>query len=309
MANRISLGFRRPTAESIRLVDYEILVDGEPVAYTDDGSESTWTYETPVEATITINVDLPRVLKEAGLPDEDPLTDTPAARIGAAIVWKSSKTGRHAATETQEVVDGKQTLKVQLPGTELGGTVSFRISVVLLENPRANEPTLAPKYPGCRLWEATVSVNLDSPETQFPLSALNFKESRIEPTNAMWKLEVDRHLHRHASAAIRLLLNNQHPRVENYLADPRSLDSQDFRAFLNSDVVGQLIVHTLLFDPDELDPEITKPGTLAEKLVSIHTAIFGEQSLQETKNIYEQTPGEIHARIQAHFFNSQKSKK
>ncbi|MDO5076535.1 hypothetical protein [Corynebacterium sp.] len=309
MANRICLGFRQPSAEAIRLVDYEILVDGEPVAYTDDGAESTWTYETPVEASLTINVDLPRVLKETGLPDEDPLTDSPASRVGAAIVWKSSKTGRHGATETQEVVDGKQTLKVNLPGTEIGGTVSFRVSVVLLENPHAHEPTLAPKYPGSRLWESTVSVNLESPETQFPLSAINFKEARIEPTSAMWKLEVDRHPHRHASAAIRLQLNTMHKRVEDYLADPKSLDSKDFRAFLNSDVVSQLIMHTLLFDPDELDPEITELGTLADKLVSIHTAIFGEQSLQETKNIYEQNPGEIHARIQSHFFNSQKSKK
>lgn len=307
MTSKLSLGFRRPSADSIRLLEYEVLVDGTPIDLVEEGTEEGWSYKTPVKASMVFTVDLAKVLKESGLPDDDPLTETQPARLGAAIIWKSSKTGRHGSSDIVEVVDGTQSISLDFPSVELGGTISFRLSIVLLENPRGAEQTLAPKYPGSRLWDATVSANLDRPDTHFPTTALSFKEHQITPEFAMWKLIVNRDLHQHASAAIRLLLNTEHPRIKSYLADPTALDSLDFQRFISADVTTQLIIQALSHDLDDLNREITVHGSLAEKLVAVHSTVFRGQTLQETKNIYAQNPSAVFSLVQSYFFATQLS--
>lgn len=299
MPNEISFGFRRPSKDSIKVLTEDIQIDGISVNFESGDLDLNWSYQSTVRVIVGLEVDLKRILRETGLPATDPLADQTPAHIGASIVWHSSKTGQHDASPLQELFDGEQFISAEVPSTLIGGTLNIRITVVLIENPDHSGNDASPRHPGSRLWEQKLSINLEANNNQFPISALKFRDSNIKPDHAMWKLEVDRQLDRHANSAIRLLLNTAHPRVQNYRKNPESSDAKIFKQGMLTDVVTQLLIHTVLFDLEDLNPELLTDGTLGEVLYSLHTTVFEDQSLEETRLLFEQAPGEIFAKVQS----------
>ena len=294
MTKHVNLGFLQPSQDSIQVKNHQIKI-GDQLFDPEVSGPSKWGYEIPVLVQFLISADRSKVLTQCGLPNQ--------SKVGIAITWHSSKTNKRGATHIQELIDGDQQLTIELPGPDIGGQMKFRVSVILIENPTPESTPLAPTIPGARLWEAQMAILLDGTGAQFPISAINFKDVGL-PEGAMWHLEVTINPERHVSGAIRLLLNEQHPRVKQYISDPTADPSQDFRKFMFADIDNQLLVVAMHMDPHDLEEYANEASTLAEALVSLHTIHFGNQPIDETRRQYEEDPGSIFSTVQANHFAS-----
>lgn len=292
MTKHVNLGFLQPSQESIQVKSHQIKV-GDQEFNPEVSDSSKWGYEIPVRVQFLIFADKTQVLSECGLASD--------AKVGIAIAWHSSKTNKRGASPMQELIDGDQQLTIELPGPDIGGQMKFRVSVILIENPNPESNLLAPSIPGSRLWEAQMAVLLDGTGAQFPISAISFKDVSL-PVGAMWHLEVTLNPELHVSGAIRLLLNEQHPRVKQYISDPNAEPSQDFRKFMFADIDSQLLVVAMHMEPTDLEEYADEPSTLAEALVSLHTIHFGNQPIDETRRQYQEYPGTIFSTVQSNHF-------
>ena len=300
-----SLGFNVPAENSISIEDFDVTINGFSLLNDSPDRSASWTLQSQVQASFEIRLDLQEVLRQASLPTG---VDTPAATIGAVLNWKSSRTGLHGASTPQVLVDGLNEVATSLAGSLLGGDLTLRVGVILLDNPSPETSPLAPSKTGSRLWENTVRVQLEGDGSQFPTSAFDFEKANYLPSNAMWKIDIYPALDSHISSAVRLKLNNGHPRVLEYLKDPSNKDQDEFQKFLRADTIVQLLTFALNSDLPQLELDGETEGTLAEALLQIHSTYFPSISIYSTRETYLSDPSFISSTVQASIFDDARRK-
>lgn len=297
-----SLGFRVPPEDAIRLIDYSVLLDGQPLGGSEDQTTSiSWSPQSTVALSFELDVDLEAVLLKTGFKVE---VDPP--KLGAAINWKSTRTGLHGAVGFTELTDGINSIEASLGGSELGGVLQLKLAVILLDSSPANIDPLAPSKPGSRLWEASLKVQLEGDGSQFPTSAFDFKEVGYDHPDAMWRLNISDAIENHISSTVRLNLNTGHPRVAEYVTEPSSEKNEEFHRFLRMDITKQLLIFALQSDTEQLRINADEDGTLASTLLEIHNTYFPTSSIESTKDIFLYDPGIVSSAVQSVIFRKKK---
>lgn len=302
-----SLGFNTPAEHSISIEDFDVTVDNVSILGEKSDSPTNWTVHSTVRASFELRLNLEEALQQSSLPTGK---SSPAAVLGAVINWKSSRTGLHGASFPKQLTDGLNEISISLEGSQLGGDLTLRISVILLDNPSPEDFALAPTKMGSKLWENTIRVQLEGDGSQFPTSAFDFAKTNSSylPATAMWKIDIDPALESHVSSAVRLKLNTGHPRVEEYLKDPSGRDQAEFQKFLRADTIVQLLVFALNSDLPQLELDAQNEGTFAEALLQIYGTYFPGISIYSTRETYLTDPSYVSSTVQASIFDETRRK-
>lgn len=205
-----------------------------------------WTVGAPVRIRghVDMGPDPEALLVDLGL-DEGQLT--------SSVLWYATGTRRsgvihevpgsvgHIEGVVDDPIDGELRLRVVI--TVLGGQ---------------SEDPFAPVHDGTIVWEATERFYLSGGRARFPMVAVSFSETGLGPRGALWKLSVDlSDLEGDSSAALQLLINEDHPRREELLRAQRS----DLLSVLEWDI-RRHVIETLLDDEDVAQIPDVPEGTV-----------------------------------------------
>ncbi|MFW9156308.1 hypothetical protein ACOJA9_10770 [Corynebacterium striatum] len=89
MSNAVSFGYNRPSQDSIEIIDFKVVIDGEAF---DNKTEElpTWDYESKVEVFAELDFDFERFTKESGFISFAADEDLP--EYSGLISWSCNKT-------------------------------------------------------------------------------------------------------------------------------------------------------------------------------------------------------------------------
>lgn len=209
MSNAVSFGYNRPSQDSIEIIDFKVVIDGEAF---DSKTEElpTWNYESKVEVFAELDFDFERFTKESGFISFAADEDLP--EYSGLISWSCNKTRQRGASPRQSLHDGKNTLHIELDSLLLGGELQIAINVDLETPGVAYEDLIPPERPGARLWASyPLRIRLEGDGSQMSITPLDFKETGIRPQLAMWKVQVSPDVLLPVQAGLRILINTAHP--------------------------------------------------------------------------------------------------
>ena len=160
----VSLGFLTPDEKRIRRGDWLMSASSGEVA-TDPETVPDWDYFTGLEVRRSLEVDLRGALEDCGL--------GPDSELSAVITWHSSWTNLRGASRPQRVVDGTNSLIMDLPGEQLGGTLTLQCRIFASDSGSSSN-SLAPHRPGSTLWSDELRVRLEGAGERFPTLPVDF---------------------------------------------------------------------------------------------------------------------------------------
>lgn len=289
MRGVVSLGYNRPEPRFVSCSSVSFKIGGELL---NRDRTAVWDYNTPTSASVEFSIRLQDFLVSCGLSSED--------AVGASLTWSASGTSLRGASETIRVEDGINNLDVLLDSHQLGGKLTIRPSIFLLE--RRSEPRndASPTRPGSVLWSSSESLLLEGSGSRFPTVVLSFDEvGLLCGPHAAWYLDIADVDFATASAAgsVLLYINADHLGMMNMLNDPNSESAVLMSSALNQDIVRQLARRGmaqsgLSFDADFLE------GSFAYFIQDVLKLCFPGLSVREIVAMYARDPGEFDARIQ-----------
>jgi hypothetical protein len=281
----VSLGFLRPDPSRVTAHDPDVTY-GHGIAMT-QGRAAEWDYSAPVRVEWRVAVNLAGVIADCGLGD--------AARIAAVVSWHSTWTNLRGAGDVIIVVDGENTLGLEIPGEVAGGTLNLTMTVTL-GDPGREPHALAPRRAGSPLWSQHSAVILEGAAARMPVMAVDFAETGRGRKNGVWLLECGRDLTASVTGALLVYLNTDHPEVQRLLEQPADPASRELARFIAYDVIRQLTLRALLHD--ELDErQHYDEGTLGDLFIGILRTHLPGRTLDQLRAEFEDDPGEIEAEL------------
>lgn len=301
MSNAVSFGYNRPSQDSIEIIDFKVVIDGEAF---DSKTEElpTWDYESKVEVFAELDFDFERFTKEAGFISFAADEDLP--EYSGLISWSCNKTRQRGASPRQSLHDGKNTLHFELDSLLLGGELQIAINVDLETPGVAYEDLIPPERPGSRLWASyPLRIRLEGDGSQMSITPLDFKETGIRPQMAMWKVQVSPDVLLPVQAGLRILINTAHPTSRRMLEKGSGKEKQMWERYLQTDIVTQLLLRAPSLDEIEnLESHSLFSGSLAESIFNLAQALFPEKPYADIAN----DPATLFATVQAFTFKESK---
>lgn len=231
--NAISYGYRQAfDSGAVISGPWQVVVDGVPVG--SPGYLPTWDYHADLDVVHEIDVDRDELLTASGLDEE--------STIGAALTWTCTGTGLRGTGDIVVVHGGPVELRLHLPGPDMGGTLTLRADLLLLDRGPRSLGT-APRRRYSRLWSEEYRLQLEGSGSRLPVMAVSFREHGIAfGKRALWYLDLDgSDLHAPVTGRITLYVNTDHPAAETLLeAEQASWDS-DIVEFLLHDIARAMV--------------------------------------------------------------------
>ena len=282
-----SPGFLTPQPGRIKTAAQMVLSRG--VVQADTVLED-WDYSADVSVQLDLHVDLEGVCADIGVSGE--------VKLAALIHWNATGSNLRGAGPATVVKQGNNTLRLDLPGGELGGVLTLSPRVVL-KGADVFGP-LSPRRCGSTLWSDQIVVTLEGGGARLPTMPVPFSRLGIGAGGtAAWALSVENaDLEASASSSILLYLNTEHPRVAEMLSDQPTPETAVLLDFIEYDVTRQLVMRAL--DTEDLyDSYQPSAGSLGEALLNVIRRLFPGRSLVDLRHDRNISPGDLEAALQA----------
>lgn len=296
MKSKLSYGYLLPSQNSASLVDFSFSI-GDIAVVGSTSDEQPWDYESPVTCHFSINIDKEQILQESGLSDHaDKLGDRPL--IGIVLSWFSTKTKLRGSSTPRPLSTGINELTLKIDGQLLGGSLIVNATIALLDNITHSSPSLAPRTRGTILWSSDkVVLPLEGSGPRLAMSPINFKKAGINPSDALWLVQISEHLDAPASSAIRILINTSNPITMKMLENPNTPESNNWQKEIETELL------TLLINRGASQMETTtvkyEEGSLGETISVLINALFPFASLSDLSG----EPEWVAATVRASVFN------
>lgn len=283
--------FRTAKNEHVEFSGWFFPADGEPSPLPDE--LEVWDYQTTIQLTSRIDVNLPDLLSWCNLGAE--------SRIGCLVTAKSSKTTVDLAVSLVELRPAESqsvALSATIPGLELGGRLTIATSLVVLDSqPLA---LVSPRQPGSVLWSARDHTHLQGVGSQFPTYAESFNERYPDFKEASWFLHMDTtDLDASFLSSVRLILNADKPQIRKLLQGGKDSTTQLLRRTIDTDVTRQIVQRALAI-PEILDVDADfEESDLLHGLRNCLQMLWPEQSAEHLVNEHKHSPWTLEAKIQA----------
>jgi hypothetical protein len=239
-------------------------------------------------------VDVPRLYRETQLDS--------TSVVQVVFVWECSSTKRRQVGARAELSDetDSYTGRFQIEPELIAGSLRLERQLVLAE-PAFDRKPLAPSAPGSILWREVrpTSLDLEGVGGVFPTQLVSFSGSL--DASAVWAIEVDTEdLSMPAIAAVRLLLNAEHPDV-NYLA---TRDTRDDRARSVLSAIrwdaGRHLVDAAIEAVDRFDLDQEWPDdSVGHNLQLLTRSVFPDMSLEAVESLRRRRPIGYETKLQA----------
>lgn len=297
MFDTISVGYPTPSSESVSADDARFYINGTPVS--DDGKDEPFSYYSEVTCDLDVDIDLPRVLRESGYPQ----ALHTEVELAVSLIWFSSATKQRGSSAPKDVVDGINSLSLTLDGTQLGGDLTVHCVIFVKSVPKSSEVTLYPSQIGSIMWQSEKYVlRLEGEGARFTIAPLDFKAVGLTPTDSMWRIEFTGSIVAPAQSAIMVYINSGNKYAMTMLEKPNTRESKLWHAFLETDVITQMLIHGTN-NSEELS-ELTEDdeGSLGESIMILFNSMFPGQAIDSL----QQQPTHLAAAAQAFVFRDQK---
>jgi hypothetical protein len=282
--------YRRPRTDVVR---------AQPWTLGDDTTElpedlPDWDYDTVLPLRRTLVVEGVRSRKECGLDDD--------AELAVSVRWTASGSllrGRAWSGLVPPTDGWELTAEFDLPGHDLGGTLTLDLALVLLSSGRTTSG-IAPRRPGSVLWSDQRSVRLRGDATQFPIAVADFGMLPY-PADAPWMLEINGGQENAALGSLLLLVNERRKSVVDAVTGRGSADPARTAAVLSmlrSDTLRGLVEHAVV-DTDFDTTEEYPTGSTGAVLQAVLRQHLQDADLETLRREHNQDPAYFAARIQA----------
>lgn len=280
-----SAGFLEPDPGVFTVGVPVFSINGEPTAETE--ALEGWDYSSELRLSWEIGVDKPQLLEQCGL---GPSTD-----IQLGFRWRSSKTTLYESSVVAAVVNGRNSVQVEVPSMLVGGALVITIFVLVMGVESHENSPLAAQKPGSILWSESRTVFLEGAGSRFPLIAVDFPAGEMQ--KGMWEFAPSStDLQVSALGAFNLRVNSAHPAVRKLLEKPDASESKVLLAAIRADLNRQLIMWALRegqeiksFDED----------TIGGVLWATYIRHFPEADFEELVTTTGTSPWRVEARVQA----------
>lgn len=159
----------------------------------------SWSQGTSLRLTRSIEIDLPTLLSQSGLPN--------TAEIGVSVSWMSNSTKIRRRVFRSAISDEPISVTANLSGDEISGEVDLRTSVILNSAIQGTDPWVASEAGSILLVEKRV-FRLGLSESGFPMSVVDFAVTTL-PIEASWHLETSTALEDRFSSSFQVLVNER----------------------------------------------------------------------------------------------------
>lgn len=221
------------------------------------GELDGWDPGTDLRIMRRVRVDGPRFLQETGVELRD---------VALTVSWTSSTTDMtEASLRVPFDVGGAAVLDMVLIGERLSGVLTLRSTISLVRSPTARLAGVA-EVPGSVLAEQFQHVVLENVSSMFPVSEIDFSQTRLSPT-ASWHLETSTDLVAPFYGTFRLLINRRDRELSAAVArgskDRRQLALLDE---LQAGVAGLLLELALYLRDDLGERDDWSPDSVGDVL-------------------------------------------
>lgn len=292
----ISLGYEHPELDALTIDSVRFSIGD--VELTDDlESMPAWDYETPIHCAASFSVDLREFSKGCGF---NTASEAPAPRFGVQLVWNATKTKQKGHSPVQELRDGHGATQFKVQGDRLGGTLQVWLEVFLLAPGEPLEGHVAPRIRGSRIWESErFEIDLEGTGSRFTVAPIDFKKAGLEPSGAMWRFEISNELLAPSQNGIRVYVNVGNKTALRMLEKPNSAEAKLWKAFLNAEVIVQLLsLADEVAEQEDLVNSEFYEGSLAESVSLLAEILFPGEPLTDISRDVSR----LNAVAQAHIF-------
>lgn len=283
--------YRRPMASSVHAQAWRLVIDGQSEALPD--ALPHWDYQTSLDLERQVEIDLDAIWQTVRLRED--------ARVGLSVVWASSGSGlREPAGSVPLGISGTSTVLVrtQLPGDRLGGTITLRTLLTVLDPGSAGD-SLAPRRAGSILWSDEVRIRLQGDAPQFPIAVVDFAKTSF-PDNATWHLDLGTQLEAASMGTLLLYISESKKAVVQAFknaASPRPSDRLILSAVYAD--IARVMIETGLNHPDLTDDTTYEEDTLGRTLQNLIWSMFPGRTIADLRQLREHSPNQLATQIQA----------
>lgn len=271
----VALPYKIPAASRI-LASPWLLVIGQAELGELPNEIPEWDYNTDLQISRRVRLDLPAIYSDAELPPSTPLHTT--------VVWESSGS-RQRRRAFQQLVDGRHEIDIDctLYGSEIGGTLTIRTIVCLAESRSLPVAPFTAHLAGSVLWDESTTVRLEDDAPQFPVTIIDFALTNL-PEQSTWFVQIAGDLDSAAMGSLLLCINQSNGAVaaafEN--ASTASADQLATIRSVHADVARQLVEHAL--SDADFDHDVDYPDeSLGRMLQSLVQRLFPDQDVQDLR--------------------------
>jgi hypothetical protein len=191
------------------------------------------------------------------------------------------------------------TMMLEVSGSSIARALLLEGRLLLVAAAPMSAPTAASE-PGSVLWYHAQRCELEDSRSRFPMEWADFRTS-IHPEDAAWALDWDPHdLDASTLGAVRLLLNQRHPRTASLLReDPPSEASQLLRETIRFDVARQLVEGALGNVEFVRDPDRYEHGTIGATLRRMMAVSFPHHDVRTLAALASRSRMQFESLLQA----------
>lgn len=288
----VSPGYLTLRWDDVKLEPWRIQVGDGVSEYTvQDTHIEDWTYYSEFTVRVSVEMDLPSVLKKLGLAGD--------AVLGALVTW-TSDAGIRGVSNVVRLDNGENPIQVQIDAAQLRGQLRLQCQVVLREHVVTPVSKIAPSRAGSVLWQSDWKVRLEGLAPRFPAAPVPFSKVLGRSNEAMWWLQVGRisDLDDPADGILWLWLNSENSLVQEMLASPNDPLAQRTLMLMKLDVTRQLI--RLGLELDQLDLGATYAQNSIGQVLDNNLRLLGND-LDSIRAEQKGSPSTLDARIQSAF--------
>lgn len=309
MATNVSYGFLRPREKRFTDIGVTVRSGNESLDVTLDQNSrndveiADWARGSSINVSVEFNADVSSILDDCSLPND-------GARLGTLLTWNCPTTSIRGFGSTIPLIDGVNRPSAIVPGDQVAGTVSVKLSVVLLGNPVDDTFSAAPTVPGSVLWTRELRVHLEGAGATLPTTSYGFVEAGERDALAMWRITTDSDPELHVTRAVRIRLNTANRVTRNALNNLNSnknptKETQMWQRFLDIDIRVHLVWAALgMSQSTPLAEFEDDEESFGQTLYGILQAYFPDD---DPTTLFQQAatdPGMISARVQ-NFYGDQ----
>ena len=253
-----------------------------------------WDYQTVLRLSASVQISRSQVLEACDLED--------STHLVLLVTAHSDQTRTERPIACLDVPREEKfdlAVRVELPGTDLGGLLSLYTSLVAAD-PRPTSD-LAPFESASTLWKTRHRTHLQGISAQFPTDASDFNLTHPSNPNAAWELRLDTtDPDARFMSAARLTLNTAHEAVQELLSGADNDSTRQLERMLRWDVTRQMTLRGLTLDETrtaEFDPEAT---SVAGVLRNVIAAVWPAMTADEVHHRYLNEPARTELDLQHH---------
>jgi hypothetical protein len=189
---------------------------------------------------------------------------------------------------------------MQLPGSELSGSVQLRTSLVLLEAGSDPIDPLSATMPGSVLWADRIALVLGHDTVRFPVTVADFAATGLGEVDSCWRLDWSpRALDAPAVATLRLWINSGHASFHRAItAGGRSSSDAVMRNSLRVAVAFEML-RLALSEVDALADDNFEDGSAGQVFKDLIGQVFPGVGVRAVGRLSEEDPGRFTAVVQA----------